>query len=93
MSEDNHVSIMAIMYGSSSDIRISSCVNLFLRHFALKEYIFSGKASFPFLRIMLCKYLNVFFKLIFGLLGLVWFGGIFTIRPALVLILLFGFLV
>ena len=95
MSEDNHVSIMAIMSRSSSDIRISSCVNLFLRHFALKEYISSGKVSFPFLRIMLCKYLQVssFLKLIFGLLGLVWFGGIITIRPALVLILLFGFLV
>ena len=64
------------MSGSSSDIRISSYVNLLLRHFALKEYIFSRKISFPFLRIMLCKYLQMssFVKLIFGLLGLVWFG-------------------
>ena len=49
MSEDNHVSVMAIIYGSSSDIRTSSCVNLFLMHCVLKEYIFRGKVSFPFL--------------------------------------------
>ena len=74
MPEDNHVSIMAIISGSSSNIRTSSCVNLFLRHCALKEYIFSGKVSFPFLRIVLCTYLQVssFMKLKFGLLGLVW---------------------
>ena len=61
MSEDNHVYVIAIMSGSSSDIRTSSCVNLFLRHCALKEYIFSGKVSFPFLRIVLCTYLQVSF--------------------------------
>ena len=35
-----NMSVMAIMYGSSFDIRTSSWVNLFLRHGALKEYIF-----------------------------------------------------
>ena len=78
MSEDNHVSVMAIMSGSSSNIRISSCVNLFLGivHFFNGKYTFSGKVSITFLRIMMCKYLQVssFFEVEFWFtrFGLVW---------------------
>ena len=43
MSEDNHVSVMTIISGSSADIRTSSCVNLFLIHCALKLYIIEVK--------------------------------------------------
>ena len=64
---------MAVMCGSSSDIRSSSCVNLLLRHCALKEYIFSGKVSFSFLRIVLYIFTSVFFfEADFCLLGLIW---------------------
>ena len=48
MSEDSHVSVMAIMSGSSSDIRNSSCVNLLRRHCALKEYILVVMSPFRF---------------------------------------------
>ena len=76
MFENNYVSVMAIISGSSSEKRTSSCVNSFLMHCALKEYIFTANVSFPFLRTVLCTYLQVssFFEvnywfIRFGLVG------------------------
>ena len=48
MFEDNHVSVVTIIYGSSSDIRTSSCVNLFFMHCALKSIFLLVKCPFLF---------------------------------------------
>ena len=46
ISVENHVSVIAIMFGSSSDIRTSNCMKIFRRHCALNEYIL--RAMFPY---------------------------------------------
>ena len=61
MSEDNHGSVMTIMSESSSDIRTSSCGNLFLGHCALKWYIFSGSLLSIFKNSAVYIYTGVFF--------------------------------
>ena len=66
MFEDNHVSVVTIIYGSSSYIMLCKFVSYAL---CIKEYICIGKVSFPFLRIVHIYKCLLFLKLIVGLLG------------------------